>query len=54
MTLPANIGLGWRGLPGTNTLAYFVTLSVTKKKVLTLTLGPNVIKLFMPIIDECS
>jgi hypothetical protein len=22
-TLPANIGLGWKGLPGTNSLAYY-------------------------------
>jgi len=33
-TLPLfeNISLLWKGLRGTNTLAYFASLSVTKKK----------------------
>jgi hypothetical protein len=32
--LPTNIRLGWIGLPGTNTLAYWAHLLVTKKKLL--------------------
>jgi hypothetical protein len=27
--LPANIGLGWKGLPGTNTSAYYQNLQIT-------------------------
>ncbi len=30
--LLANISQSWKGLPGTNTLAYLASLSVTKKK----------------------
>jgi hypothetical protein len=33
LTLPAKIGRHWKGLPETNTLAYFGSLSATKKKV---------------------
>jgi hypothetical protein len=32
--LPANIRLGWRGLPGTNDLAYYKNLQITAVKVL--------------------
>jgi hypothetical protein len=34
LALIANIRLGWKDLPGTNGLAYFSNLSVTKKKSL--------------------
>ncbi len=30
--LPANIRLGWKGLPGTNTLAFYENLSITAVK----------------------
>jgi hypothetical protein len=30
--LPTNIKLGWKGLPGTNTLAYYVHLKITGEK----------------------
>jgi hypothetical protein len=26
------LGIGWKGLPGTNTLAYFASIKVTKKQ----------------------
>ncbi len=29
---PTNIGLGWKGLPGTNTLAYYENPQITDKK----------------------
>jgi len=32
LTLPANIRLGWKGLPGTNTLAYNENLNYDRKK----------------------
>jgi hypothetical protein len=32
LTLPSNIILGWKGLPRTNTLAYFGHLKVMKGK----------------------
>ncbi len=34
LPLLIKIRSGWKGLPGTNTLAYLVSSSVTKKKVL--------------------
>jgi hypothetical protein len=34
-TLLTNISLGWKGLPGTNPLAYLVSLSVMKNITLT-------------------
>jgi hypothetical protein len=34
MTLLANIGLGWKGLPGTNAVAYFPILEVRKKNII--------------------
>jgi hypothetical protein len=41
MSLPwrevlSGFGLGWKGLPGINALAYFSSLSVKKKEVLQL------------------
>jgi hypothetical protein len=40
-----------KNLAGTNTLAYFVTPIITKRKSLvTLTPGPNAIKLFLSVI----
>jgi hypothetical protein len=45
--LIANIRLGWKGLTGTNTLAYFASSSLTKKKdFLMLITAANFIKLF--------
>jgi hypothetical protein len=32
LALPANIRLGWKGLPGTNTLAYYGNLKITAAK----------------------
>ncbi len=32
--LPANIGLGWKGLPWTNTLAYLLRVPSNNEKVL--------------------
>ncbi len=34
LALPTNIRLGYKGLPGTNTLAYYENLLITDKKVL--------------------
>jgi hypothetical protein len=34
LALPANIRLGWKGLPGINTLAYYKNLQITAAKVL--------------------
>jgi hypothetical protein len=34
LALPANIRLGWKRLPGTNTTAYYEKLYITGKKVL--------------------
>jgi hypothetical protein len=31
LALPANIRLGWKGLPGTNTLAYYKNPQITDK-----------------------
>jgi hypothetical protein len=45
--LPAIIRLGWKGLPGTNTLAYYENLLITdRKSFITLDPGVNFIKLF--------
>jgi hypothetical protein len=32
LALPANIRLGWKGLPRTNTLAYYENLQITPVK----------------------
>ncbi len=45
--LPANIRLGWKGLPGTNVLAYNEKSYL--KRFITLVPGANVIKLFTVI-----
>ncbi len=45
-----NLGLGWKYLPGTNALAYFVRIVNDQKKFIESTLGPNIIKLFTPVI----
>jgi hypothetical protein len=34
LALPSNSRLGWKGLPGTNTLAYYENEYITYKKVL--------------------
>ncbi len=51
LALLANVRLGWKGLPGTNALAYFASSSATEKKVfVTLEPGANVIKLFPSLL----
>jgi len=48
--LPANIRLGWKGLPGTNTLAFYEHSSIAEaNSFITLRPGPNVIKLFSSV-----
>ncbi len=48
LALIANIILGWKGLPGTNALAYYEKAQLTAvKSFITLAPGPNVIKLFV-------
>ena len=50
-----NITLVWKGLPGTNTLAYYESSKITDVlSFITLPPGPNVIKLFTAVIYECS
>ncbi len=34
LVLPANVRLGWKGLPGTNTLAFYENTQITDEKVL--------------------
>jgi hypothetical protein len=34
LALSTNIRLGWKGVPGTNTLAYYENQLITDKKVL--------------------
>ncbi len=53
LALPSSIRLGWRGLPGTNALAYFWSSSATKF-VHKLTPGANVIKLLTAVSYEPS
>ncbi len=49
LALCANIVLGWKGLPGTNTLAYYGHSYISDmKSFITLVPGPNVKKLFCP------
>jgi len=51
----SNSKLSWKGLLGTDALAYFNRISVTKKKgFITLTSGTNVIRLFTFAINEFS
>jgi hypothetical protein len=45
LALPANIRLGWKGLPGKNALAYYEKSQLTVvKSFITLATGVNVIK----------
>jgi hypothetical protein len=47
LVLPPNIILGWRGLPGTNTQAYYKNPSITAvKSYIILPPGVDLIKLF--------
>ncbi len=47
LALPTNIRISWKGLAGTSTLAYYENSLITNKKsFITLTLGPNVIRLY--------
>ncbi len=47
--LLASIRVGWNGLPGTNTLAYYEHLTITSiKSFIRFGPGANVIKLFCP------
>jgi hypothetical protein len=41
LALPTNIRLGWKGLPGTNTLAYYEYSYITDVKVFII-LGPGI------------
>ena len=51
LAFPSDIRLGWKGLPGTNSLAYYERSYLTAvKSFITLRPGPNVIKLFMSVI----
>jgi hypothetical protein len=59
--LLTNLRLGWRGLPGTNTLAYYKnSLIADRKSFITLASDLNVIKLFLSAMKfgknklECS
>ncbi len=47
LALPTNIRLGWKGLPGTNILAYYEKSQLTAvKSFVTLAPGVNAIKLY--------
>ncbi len=55
LALPTNNSLGWKGLSGTNTLAYYENLEITdRKSFITLGSGVKVLKLFSLIIYEFS
>jgi hypothetical protein len=46
--LLANVRLGWKGLPGTNIIAYYKHFKITdKKSFIAMGPGANVIKLFV-------
>jgi len=48
-----NIRLGWKGLTGANTLAYYENSQFTdRKSFITLDPGDDVIKLFSTVADE--
>jgi hypothetical protein len=53
INLPLNIRLGWKGLPGTNALAYFAYSSV-QRYFLTLSYCKNVLKLFEYITNDIT
>ena len=45
LALPANIRLGWKGLPGTNTLAYYQKAYLTAvKSFITSATGPYLLQ----------
>jgi hypothetical protein len=53
--LPTNVILSWKGLPGTNALAYYEKfVNYGRKKYCGPCPGANVIKLFTSVIYECS
>jgi hypothetical protein len=53
MALLTNIRLGWKGLPGTNALAYYEKfVNYCRKMFMKLTPGANVIKLFTDVFYE--
>ncbi len=47
---PRNIRLGWKGLPRTNTLAYYESVNYSRKFFKALAPGVDVIKLFTVVI----
>ncbi len=48
---PANIRLGWKGLPRTNAIAYYEKVEITGvKSFITLAQGVNIIKLITAVI----
>ncbi len=52
-TLLTHVRLGWKVLPGTNTLDYYEDLQIMDaKSFITLGHGANVIKLFTAVIYE--
>ncbi len=55
LALPTNITLGWKGMPGINTLAYYkIFVNYGQKSFIALGLGANVIQLFLLVIYEFS
>jgi hypothetical protein len=50
LVFPVNVRLDWKVIASTKTLAYLASLTVMKEKCfITLTLGANVIKLFLHV-----
>ncbi len=55
LALPTNIKHGWKSMAGTNFLADCNIATITKAKgFIVQSPGPNVIKLFVDVIYECS
>ncbi len=53
LALPTNIRQSWKGLTGTNTMAYYKCSEITAvKSFIVMTPGVNVIKLFSFIADD--
>jgi len=51
LALPTNIRLGWKGLAGTNTLAYYEHLQITAvKSLITLTPGKGKHSLVLSLV----
>jgi hypothetical protein len=49
LALSTNISIGWKGLPGTNPIAYYKELQIMDiKRFITLGFGRKVIKIFCP------